>query len=364
MSEIEKYRGIYSSSSYSSYGHSNHGKASMSLWDSWAVSSVVDVGCGHNEFINELRKWPRKWKFVAGVDFACPSADIRALATDLPFYDKQFDLLTSFDCLEHLLPEEVETALMEFSRVSRGFVFSIAYVPSKITWKGQNLHPTVQDKNWWIARLIASGASLVNQSGRYLYGQWGENSLTKAPPGIGKSIILVGNGPSVTQKELGAKIDAFDEVVRFNSFKIKGFEANSGKKVTLWSTFGHGVVPQDNIKPRRMIIRGNAKAAYRASEVWRIPIESFQAWQKTLQALTRVEPEKVMPSSGFLLLNWLLESGVPTVHLVGFDHFSKEKTGQHHYWIKSSFKPPKEHNGSAEAMIISGHVATGRVVYL
>jgi hypothetical protein len=50
------------------------------------------------------------------------------------------------------------------------------------------------------------------------------------------NIIIVGNGTSLLNKENGNLIDEFDDVVRFNSYKIKGFEKNVGIKSTIWFT--------------------------------------------------------------------------------------------------------------------------------
>ena len=49
-------------------------------------------------------------------------------------------------------------------------------------------------------------------------------------------VILVGNGTSVLDHEYGCVIDSFDMVVRFNDFRIQGFEKNVGKKTDCWFT--------------------------------------------------------------------------------------------------------------------------------
>ena len=46
-----------------------------------------------------------------------------------------------------------------------------------------------------------------------------------------RRIILVGNGPSIKRKHNGRKIDSFDVVIRFNSYKI--FPKYTGKKTTI-----------------------------------------------------------------------------------------------------------------------------------
>lgn len=53
--------------------------------------------------------------------------------------------------------------------------------------------------------------------------------------------VLVGNGPSVLEHEMGERIDSFDVVLRFNRWKYKingethgDFSKSSGKKCTHW----------------------------------------------------------------------------------------------------------------------------------
>jgi len=170
LSEKDKYDGIYASPlTHRGYGHSNHGARAMPIV--LEAQSICDIGCGHNEFVRGLKA--KKPDLTAvGVDFSCPSADINARATALPFESKQWDMLTSFDMLEHLLPSEVAPALREFSRVSKRFVFSICYRPSVILWKGENLHPTVQPESWWISEIEKAGGTNIVKKGSYLCGEW------------------------------------------------------------------------------------------------------------------------------------------------------------------------------------------------
>jgi hypothetical protein len=48
------------------------------------------------------------------------------------------------------------------------------------------------------------------------------------------SIIIVGNGPTLLDKDNGRKIDNFDIVVRFNAYSIEGFEIQVGTKTDFW----------------------------------------------------------------------------------------------------------------------------------
>jgi hypothetical protein len=76
------------------------------------------------------------------------------------------------------------------------------------------------------------------------------------------------------------------------------------------------------------------------------------------------EREHLLPSSGFLIAIWFLEVvKSQAVHLIGFDHFSKVRSGAHHYWDHRDFAKPKEHDGAAEAEWLVGQYP-GRVLYL
>ena len=50
------------------------------------------------------------------------------------------------------------------------------------------------------------------------------------------NLIIVGNGSSLIDHKNGSLIDSFDTVVRFNSYKIKGYEEYTGKKTNIWFT--------------------------------------------------------------------------------------------------------------------------------
>lgn len=51
-----------------------------------------------------------------------------------------------------------------------------------------------------------------------------------------KNLIIVGNGSTATQSNLGKEIDSFDNVVRFSWFWIDGFEEKVGTRTDIWAT--------------------------------------------------------------------------------------------------------------------------------
>jgi SAM-dependent methyltransferase len=153
----EHERGKYAALIGSRYGSSNHGRHAYALVQSFKPRFVVDFGCGRNLFMQHLR---RLGIDGLGVDFAFPEADIVAPMHRVPVSAGIADVVTSFDALEHLLPEEVDEVLDEMRRiaVTEGrFVFSICTRESKTKVNGEGLHPTVKPRGWWLDRIKRVG---------------------------------------------------------------------------------------------------------------------------------------------------------------------------------------------------------------
>ncbi len=135
------------------YGATNHGAAAIPLVQRLKPRYVVDFGCGRNDFIGALR---RLGIDGLGIDFAFPEADIPRAMHKTELLDGVADVVTSFDALEHMLPEDVDAVLAEMRRVGRPrahFIFSICTRPSRTTVAGEGLHPTVRPLPWWLERI-------------------------------------------------------------------------------------------------------------------------------------------------------------------------------------------------------------------
>ena len=77
---------------------------------------VVDFGCGRNDLVRDLR---RLGIDGLGVDFAFPDADLIRPMHKTALHAGVADVVTSFDALEHLLPEDVDAVLAEMRRVTK-----------------------------------------------------------------------------------------------------------------------------------------------------------------------------------------------------------------------------------------------------
>jgi hypothetical protein len=368
ITELAKYEGIYTHPAYAFYGHSNHGAQAIEEVEHRIAKCtsrrVLDVGCGWNEWVQQ---WNTRHPHIPahGVDFACPGADIKAPATSLPLPSKAIGVLTSFDMLEHLPETEVATALQEFARVAEAFVFTISHVPSRVKWKGETLHPTVRPRDWWLAQIVKAGGHNIQDENGFLSGQWGNPVWTPSPD---TKLIVVGNGPSLLTQTNGPTIDTFDEIIRFNRYQIHGYEAHTGTRTTMWSTFGHGYLPGDTEqRPNRMLFvygeRG--QPAYPADELYRIPKAYYKDLQARLLAASTLDRKPTGISSGCVVLHYLLEIvGLDRVVFTGIDHFRKDHSSRHHYYNPKSYGRPPELDGDAEARLLSPYAQSGQLIPL
>ena len=136
------------------YGHKCEGRPNILDVMTLDPKSMIDIGAGYNEFIDEIRAATcyNKSKFI-GVDIACPGADVIAPAHNLPFEDQEFDMIVSFDCMEHIPEEEVPLAIKEFHRVGKRIYLKIAMADSPTLIDGEGLHVCVKPVDWWLEQI-------------------------------------------------------------------------------------------------------------------------------------------------------------------------------------------------------------------
>lgn len=219
--------------------------------------------------------------------------------------------------------------------------------------------------------------------------------LSGVPVGEKANCILVGNGASLSGSKLGPKIDAFDEVLRFNDFVTSGFEADVGTKTTIWCAGGRNKIPSSaKPRPSLKIVGGHCHVVnskpdiapsaadlptkvlflhgetgnpgYAPKQLWRIPMEHYNAMRDQVRSLSQKENKDVLlPSAGLVAASWLIKNGV-ILSLAGFDHFDRSQSPNHHYWInrRRSFTSPVEHDALVERELFSQWEKDHKVSYL
>jgi hypothetical protein len=176
-----------------------------------------------------------------------------------------------------------------------------------------------------------------------------------------KKIIVIGNGSSVLDHELGDTINSFEEVVRFNDYKIDGYEKYVGSKTTIWA--------RSNSKKTQERDWGQFKRVIVCSPEWNysniaqlirkkvngesVPKEQSLCLQNELGLPGRKRRadgtyQRGWPSTGLLALNYLLKE-YKCIYIYGFDHFREiDCFPRHYYKNKEKMERTGVHMGHLE----------------
>ncbi|MBV6514046.1 MAG: hypothetical protein FMNOHCHN_03636 [Ignavibacteriaceae bacterium] len=146
--------------------------------------------------------------------------------------------------------------------------------------------------------------------------------------------IIVGNGTSLLDAKRGAWIDSFDVVVRFNRFRINGFEKYVGMKTTDWYNTQY-IEPNsfrfENIY-RRFIFHtwhwGEECDRYKTCWPFVRAMEKSTTERKTIEEMKKFLGEEYVYFSTGAIAVWELLREFSSVSLVGFDWWDRK---EHHY---------------------------------
>lgn len=153
-------------------------------------------------------------------------------------------------------------------------------------------------------------------------------------------IVVVGNGPTLLEKELGKKIDDFSTVVRFNAYTIEGYEKHVGTRTDIWFNvinFTKKDAQWRMKQPYKRIVLHSWQwdlekdLLYKAfTEFYKdknIPIE--KAKREICTELSALVPEDnyFYFSTGLIAL-WMLLKEYKQICITGFDWWQTDK---HHY---------------------------------
>jgi len=178
---------------------------------------------------------------------------------------------------------------------------------------------------------------------------------------IDKSVIIVGNGSILKSQGLGHKIDQFDEVIRINDWKTKGFEEIAGSKTTIWVMYnpikcgkrfieGYNSLGFD-IDKAREIVSGINEIWYicwkgeNLLDGWKYNeyVKELNVYDKIKRHLSIPVSKKIRrvtdpPSTGFSLI-WILTHMYDKIYIAGFDFGGVIHTeGNHNHYFGNKTK--------------------------
>ncbi|MCG7537125.1 class I SAM-dependent methyltransferase [Pseudoalteromonas sp. OOF1S-7] len=135
--------------------------------------SVFEAGCAKGFVLYEFHKLGLD---VRGIDLSSYAIDnavpeirqqlVQGSCIETPFEDNSFDLVYSKEMLPHLSEDEIERAIREFCRITKGNIFLEIQVSSnneseELIKKWDATHKTVKTAEWWIRKLESLGFSGV-----------------------------------------------------------------------------------------------------------------------------------------------------------------------------------------------------------
>ena len=181
------------------------------------------------------------------------------------------------------------------------------------------------------------------------------------------NIIIIGNGPSVLDRELGDEIDQFDIVVRLNKYCTDGYEKNIGTKTSIWgrsdapdikdkdySLFKKTIIfiPSQNYERKKRLDRVAHILSRKDAELCPKDI----ADQTRLQMGCR---KGEWPSTGALAINYFIINSYDNIFIHGFDGFLNHNKLRHYYDDRMSSY--KGHNRIKEKKFIMSKINNGEV---
>ncbi len=172
---------------------------------------------------------------------------------------------------------------------------------------------------------------------------------------IGRSVVFVGNAGSLRNQRLGAWIDGFDVVVRFNEARTRGFEADLGSRTDILVTNPYVEARKwpalDGLGCRLVLVISSLTRRGAAAD--------FEAWVGDADVLHTYAPDltgrdlahatgATTGIYGVHLLSRILEPA--RIGITGFTFFTG---GAPHYWSDDMPPGASKHDMSADCSLMT-----------
>lgn len=140
-----------------------------------------------------------------------------ASQTEIPEYNREIRLILISTLIENNQLREAETELEKYvNQYGYADIYAYPLICAHLAKRG-------------------SGDERIFQTAK-IFEQLEEKRLNNSLSALlsGKSVAVVGNSPNLIGRNNGAIIDGFDYVVRFNNYRLEGYENDYGHKTDIW----------------------------------------------------------------------------------------------------------------------------------
>ena len=158
----------------------------------------------------------------------------------------------------------------------------------------------------------------------------------------GKTVAIVGSGPSEVGRGLGQEIDAHDVVIRINNHTVKGFEADYGSRTDVWAKHTTDYLRHDIPDERIQVIiyaanwmRDRLVYGYRDA-LEKDLAERIVDYCDAQDRAPLTEGLKCHPMTGTLLIEKLRHSGMRYLDAYGFSFLEAPGSTYTHYFNDSN----------------------------
>jgi lipopolysaccharide biosynthesis glycosyltransferase len=186
-----------------------------------------------------------------------------------------------------------------------------------------------------------------------------------------KNVLIIGNSPSLLEKEYGKLIDNYDYVVRLNDYEVKGYESNVGTKTDCWFTGGGH---KTSIKNRKVdntdYVICPGVTQYRIAEKFIIEKvkQNLGIFNTDLKILNKKLVNQMhsiakldYASTGLMAIVYFSHILKKNVSIIGFDFF---QSYNHHYYDNRKTTISSAHKFDQEKAFIDKAIKYGRIKVL
>jgi len=194
--------------------------------------------------------------------------------------------------------------------------------------------------------------------GSQLFNRAMEKAVDALPP---KKILLVGNGPSAIQGNMGETIDQFPgEIARFNNYRTAGLEKQVGSRTDHWITCS-GFTPEKQHHPHRLFINWQFdEQRTKDEERLKTKCDRFTRVPKDTMLATTAAMNHGHPTTGAIAVTHFLNRGYE-IYIHGFDFLDPSKA--HHYHDDKQVPGPN-HSPAAEKVFFGALLAERKIRWI